>query len=769
MPDESFTELLPIVDDSDDVIKGSRIGSVSQARDIYCWLRDADEDSRYNRAKLQVVLDGAPPADPAKLRKSGQSGIANVNIGLLKHFLTESTRPLLDQINKSEKFLNIKLKQFGDEDLSAYASIIEEEHFNMVTREPSFNFRKQNLVRQYVTHGVVVPYWEDDRDWRWKSEPLGEFVIPHMTEATEDAIEVACMRQTMKPHELVFHLNHDSEHWDKDEIMRTLRSAKHRDGGSWDDPEREVAKFKDNDLWASSKLSEIRVVHLWVKELDGAVSHFIFTEDGSCDEFLYKHEKRFSHQSEAFQVMTYGVGTNGYYHSIRGLGYDALPLVQEINRLISSMIDAMRTQGKLPIKPTTEDAAQNLRYMEFAGFSIMPRNYEVVSAPVPNYSQTLFPGIGMLMGMLNQSVSSYSVEGRDGMGDSRKTQAEVMARLQQMSQMSSGNAELFNAGWARLLKKQAEKIFSKNYRKEFRGGEEVADMKRRCEERGVPPEVWDLIDLDGTTVVPAVGAGSAAYQTMILERLLTFLGQGFFDAEGEERLKRMAVRMITNNEITKSLCGDGHVGRPTNDDRFALLENNSMSDGKPVVVLPNDMHLVHLAVHLGAYDAEVPTGSIADDLGVLQQAMQADDEQTIVELTPIITYKHQHAVEHLGRVQQSPQAARYRQQLQQIGGMLENVQKRAAAIQRRMAQEQAEQDAVNPEGAVPRGITGQWNLAESLNQSQNKLRQNQVEFEQRMRFREEEFRQELDHKDRAKAMDLQLKLAENAGNQLIDE
>lgn len=776
MPDDTNDQVkaadaygaLTAVDDQGEPLKSSRVSSVQEALDLFRWMWDGDRESRNNRAKLVAIMNGCPPADPEKLKATGQRGVANINTGLLRHYLTESCRPLLDQVNKVEKFLNIKIKTEGDEDFSREENIIAEEHFRMVTNEPSYNFRKQNLILQYVTHGVTVPFWEDDVDWRWRSEPLGEFLIPHMTEATEDAIEVSCMSHSMKPHQLIRHLKGDSEHWDKEEIKRVLKNACPKGTTTQDDPERMVNSIKDNDLWYNSKLGDIKVVDMWVTESDGKVSHFMFSEDGKCSNFLYKHERRYDHQSQAYLIFTYGVGTNGYYHSIRGLGYEAMPYVQEINRLVSNFIDAMRLGAKLTLQPASENVSQELNFFEHSAYLVMPKGYNVIQRPTQNFAQTIIPGISVLQSMLGQNMSSFSVEDQGGIGDARKTQAEVMARLQQMAQASGGNAELFDQSWSRLLKEQFRRQMRENYRPEEPGGQQIKEWKRRCEARGVDKSIWKKVDIEGTTIVPAVGAGSAAQQMVTMERLLQFLGMGFFDAEGEERLKRMAVRMYTNNEITQSLCGEIEVGRPMQDDRNALFENNNLTRGGTALVLPNDRHIIHILNHLGSPNAESPTDSISDDLNVLNEAMQTDNEDVILQVVPSITAKHAHAVEHLLQIDNAPQSAMLREQLEQIGGMLENAQKRAAAIERERYE--AQQEAQGAEAEGQQGfVVGQWNLAEQLAKVQYSLEKNNLELEnqrQKLRFDREEHMQNMATKAEQAQLDIALKKSKAIGNEL---
>jgi len=70
-------------------------------------------------------------------------------------------------------------------------------------------------------------------------------------------------------------------------------------------------------LFGRTRTKEVHVLHCYVVEFSGKVSHYITTEDGTLDDFLYKKEDRFESIDECLQIFTYGIG-NGFYHSIAG-------------------------------------------------------------------------------------------------------------------------------------------------------------------------------------------------------------------------------------------------------------------------------------------------------------------------------------------------------------------------------------------------------------------------------------------------------------------
>lgn len=708
----------------DPVKVGGRVSDAGKAYAIYQTMKLGDERSAINRARMRLVLDGFPPYDPEMLRATGQEGIANINTGIMKTYMQEACMPLLDQLNTQEKYINIALKMVKNEekDWEDQISVAEDEHYTLLKNDPMFNYRKVELVRQMVVYGIAVPYFSDAYDWRWRSEPIGEFLIPHMTPANEEAVEVACMVRSRQPHEIAKYLENGTADWDKAAIKQALRNATPRNIKQ-NDWERMQDMWKGNDLWITSQADEVTTVDMWVTEMDSTVSHYIFCEDGRCKDFLYKKIGKFKNRCEAYQFFTFDIATNGFYHSIRGLGFEALPIVQEINRIFSAFMDAVRIQSKLGIQPKNEDALQNLNFVEHSGFFVIPSGVDIPQIPTVNFGQSILPSLDYLSSFLNRKMSHYASDATFS-DYKRRTKAEVMAKVQQLASLGEGNTDLLNQSWDRLVREQFRRIIrpeGPEWTDVEPGGKQVLEYKKRCKERGVEDGFWDRIDIDRCTAEKAVGAGSAAQQIMVMERLMEFFDHGFFDSDGEFSFKKDATRLFTNKEKADRYVGKRDTSRPMQDEKNAVLENKVMESGKPTPVFDNDNHTVHATVHIGTSDSQSPTSSLSDDLAELEQALQSGNEQAILTLVPTLTVKHGHAAEHVEKMRDAPKAAEFRQKLQQIGGTIMNAQKKMIHIQEQQAQAQQQQG-----GGQNAAQEGDFNLERQIVDTQAKLRDKEL-------------------------------------------
>ena len=110
---------------------------------------------------------------------------------------------------------------------------------------------------------------------------------------------------------------------------------------------------------------------MWVKEYDGKYSQFMVCADQQRNEFLYKRIGRFSNTYQAFVVFTYGVGTNGEYHGVRGQGYDVFSINGALNIAYCQVLE-LATYGSAPtFQPRDESAMNELQFLPVGPYNLI--------------------------------------------------------------------------------------------------------------------------------------------------------------------------------------------------------------------------------------------------------------------------------------------------------------------------------------------------------------------------------------------------------------
>jgi hypothetical protein len=578
----------------------SRLKDAKAAYGIYRHLLDADLIASSQRVKVQAMLDGEAPYNAETLRNLGQSYRSNLNFLEAQADLEYALSAYSDLVNGVPQIAEIKTK-YGDENQRGiYGSIISEE-FDRVLRKDwdEFFYNQQRLSHEFVAYGVGFAFFEDDTDWRWKVAGLKDFFVPRGVAASDTRFEFCCARRSYYAHELYQYIKDPKVArqvgWDVEETRRAIINAVPVDtAGVRLDWEEIQVMLKDNDLSLSyARSAEIQTVHYYIQEFDGTITHAIGLRDGSNLNFLYRKDSRFSTINEALVLFTYGIGTNGTLHSIRGLGYKIYPHIQVTNRLRNAIIDSTLLSTSLMIQPQTMDDLQNLTIAYNGPMAILPPNLNIVDRTQPNLSGNALPIAQELTTIRRNNTGSYAPQSVDT-GSGERTATEVNAQLEKEAVLSTQAQNYYYVPWGKLLKEQFRRLSRRNWTQDEPGAAVALAFHRRLKERGVPLEA--LKEVYDVTPLKAVGYGSAQARLLAFNEFMQMLPM--LDETGRANVirDRVAVR-VGYDQVDRYAPSKAVAPRLPIDGKIAELENDSMQSGRSVTVQPNENHAVHLQVH----------------------------------------------------------------------------------------------------------------------------------------------------------------------------
>jgi hypothetical protein len=663
--------------------KGSRLSSVTAAEGIFASLQRADESSNVNRSRVQAMFDGAPPYDPAVLRSTNQSSRCNLNFGEAQRFLDLATSGYVDLVDSVNTLVQVETRAGEPGARMRNDTIVAEELTRALRDWPEFYGTYLRLVNQFLMHGIGVAYFEDERDFRFRACGLSDFLIPRQTQASEHSIEVACARRNYMVHELYkFIENPDlaaQRGWDVEEVRRVIRTATTQASGQrntdWEDLQREL---KNNDLYTGIRANIVQVVNMWVREFDGSVSHFMFSEN-TPKSFMLQRVSRFPDPEQAYLLFSYGVGTNGTYHSVRGLGHRIYNHVQTSNRLQCQLVDSAMMSSSIMLVPETPRALNDLSLAYYGPYSVLPPNFRVVEKGVPNLAQSVEPALNNIARQLNDNLDFYN-SGGALRGSPYRSKMQVQAELEQATRLTSSQLNQFYASWRRLLRECVRRLVN-GAKSDFA----VREFYTRCAERGVSADIIRSLDHAKTVATRAVGFGNATNRTAALadiEQLMPML-----DEFGKRNVvfDRVAARVGYENAVR--YVQQPEEPRPPGEAKIAELENSVLSAGQQVSVQPGELHETHLAAHLPV---------------LVQMASAIDSgEADLLQVAPIMQVFNEHCAQHLQALAEDPTALAVvnetKQVLQQVGQKLLNASRQAQKQQRAAQPEgDAEQPAADP-------------------------------------------------------------------------
>lgn len=670
----------------------SRLTDVAAAISIYETLLRADEKSNINRSRIQAMFDGEPPYPQAKLVASGQGARCNLNFGEAARLLDTAMAGYVDLISSVKNVASVVTTAGEEAERLRNDTVISEEASKTIRDWPEFHSSFLRLSNEFIAHGVGVTYFENEYDWRFRTCGLADFLLPRQTVASEHAIEVAVSRRDYQVHELYSFISDperaESIGWNVEAVKQAIMAANSSDNRTsftdWENTQREL---KNNDIYTGIRSNTVAVLHFWVREFDGTVSHYMAAYDRRStsklktnkQDFLYRQVSRYENPEQAFILFTYGVGTNGTYHSVRGLGHRIFNHIQTSNRLRCQMVDGAMLASSVMLQPTSQRALDELALQYYGPYAVLSPNVDIVEKAAPNLTNSVVPALSDMSNQLNDSAGFYSTRSA-ATGSPYRSRLQVEAELEAATRLTSANLNLFYASFTRLVREMVRRITTGR-----KSDPAIREFFRRCAERGVDAAVIRSIDHSKTTANRAVGSGNAAARAAILNELNEVLP--LLDEQGRRNLVYDRVASRVGYETVDRYATQPEQPRPSVETKVAELENNTLMTGTQVNVYPNELHETHLQIHLPLIQqllSGIETGEL-DPMAVLTGL------RALLE----------HVAGHSQFVSQDPTAAGIAAQTREVvnnaGNVVANFERRLAAQQR--DQQNAGQQAQDQQSA----------------------------------------------------------------------
>lgn len=696
----------------------ARLKDPASLRAIYAKFCTDDEKSALQRDATQRLLDGEPPYSEEELIASGQPDTTNINVDGAAETLEKALAPIYALVQSTEDLVSVSTLFGADEDKADYNTILSAEISRTIRENPTHPFQTARLGTKHIWDGMAIGHWQDELDWRFRSAGLGQFYFPRKAFACEDEVEVAICYEEMDVTKLYQKIKNEENAtkrgWSVPDIKRAIQKAS-PGGSAHMDWEQLSEQLKNNDVSINVTTPTIKIIHGFIREFSGKVSHYMTTETAmdKDEKFLYCRRENYASNTEAFILFPYGIGTNTKIHGIRGLGYKIYPTEQQRNRSYSRLIDQSNLASSLMMQAENEEALATIGLQYYGNLAVIPPECKVVPYAAPDLQRTVMPVIQMMEQIRAKRTEGYNSDSAF-QGDQRKTKGEVFAKLEQNASLSDTQLDFWNAPYQRLLQQMVRRMSRKTYVTQDPGGREVADLHLRLVKAGVPLEALFQLDIKATKLVKAIGAGSPSARTLAFQQVAELVPH--MDDVGQAWVYRQRAIIYLGVDGANQCFPRNGVKRTTLDTNVAILENGQLLEGNPIPIQSSDKHLAHAREHMKP----------------LIEGFQAEQQGQvpIEEIGPRLSELYNHTTEHVQRISGDPssveEAAEMRQILQQVGEVVSNGIK--------AAQKQAEKQAA--EGAQEQPGTSAKTLAD-VEMSREKNRRDEETHQMRLRQMQE--------------------------------
>jgi|694.fasta_scaffold09072_20 hypothetical protein len=683
-----------------DVTAAARVKRASDVVSQYQTLFNEDYIASRDRAVVQSMADRNAPYSDSRLRQLGISGITNVNWGDLGIAQMEAEKPYNSVLMSMSHFGIVPFKNGVMTDVEAEEKeiVVAEELHRMITEWRDFRFRWKMNAHFFTMWGVSFTYREDNLDWRWKVSSLQDVKVPRGTQATVNEVDRIFMKADMTPSDLFAKIR-DPEvgrlaGWNEAQIRMSCANAQPKPLNT-QSPEDMQAMWKDNSVYSGNTNIVVQVVHGFVKEVDGSVSHYIvdYTLNTAEAQFIYEKKGKFADMSEFINAYLFGVGTNGDFHSIRGNAFNLFPSAAALNKLRCKLVDKANDEANTFLSTDNEDATIDNMIVPRGPYFQLTTGVNFVERATPPVAGNLVPAIEEMEQTFRVQSSGMAPRSTAQTERGQKTKYELQRADEIDSSLTSDSMDMFLDSWKWDYREVVKRVINPDLQEDHPGGKQAFDFRRRCEQRGVPYVLLQQLDFDNINLNRGIGRGSSAERRSVLSNLNdTIFGR--LDPEGQQILTRDTIAAQTDYRYALMLVPRQAGQRPPVDKQIANIENMDLKTGSDAVLVPNQNHIVHVGTHLEllqAYDAAI-----------------AEVQVELKDAIPVMLKASEHCNEHMQYIDPESQPYRtYKQALQQLNEVITNGAKHLEADQRK-AQKAMEKGLPPPEeDGTPPGVHGQ--------------------------------------------------------------
>ena len=458
--------------------------------------------------------------------------------------------------------------------------------------------------------------------------------------------------------------------------------------------------MNDKDVLDGMTSEKVRVAHVFQKEFDGKISHWIVEREGSeyssrltgekPDGELFKKIGRYDNWNECFWA-TFHETTDGSWNGASGIGKTIVQHMQVKAKLQNAAVDLAFFRSAINLRANNEGNFDRVAVIRQGPINVYPAGYEPLN----------------VAGFVGDIDSVLALDANIENSVARNT-----GTYRQLPEKAAGNpltatGELLRTQAATVLTNSAvtrfyadlDRLYSELYRRSTIGGvpknsqnKAVREFIKRCEDRGVTAD--ELRQVRDVRAYRNIGNGSLVMRQQNLASLGSL--SSLFPPKGQENWIRDSVSALTNVETANRYFPSDPTRTVTLDHQVAQLENHSLTQGSPVVFNPEENHVIHAQQHL----------RVATE-GLQSVQHRANPEQVLAALNGIMPHAELHIKALEGNPARQNEAKLLRRQWDQISQQAEQLQKMADAMRKQQAK-QAEaaqkaksiQDKSDPETAM---------------------------------------------------------------------
>lgn len=558
-------------------------------------------------AQIEKKYNGEPPYSTVKLNEMGEGWKANTCYRFLAGRINK-TWPRLSNRIESSRYITAATLPAINPDAAKKSDLFRKVVSETVTNWSGWPVFLQGLCLQMVKNGFTFMAYTEQFEWRPRMYRLDKAFVPEGTPIMEQDIPFFSIHEDFEVHEIIqkiqdleparaagWNIEHTVEAINKSCPIPRVITGTIVDSLQWQDLVREL-------IPSTSFQKGFNVVPTWrlfYKEFDGTVSVRLIAEKTGKEIFYAPSQYRQMSDVVLPFVFEYG---NGKVYGSQGVGTILYDTAANIEKARNAINDNARNRNRWQLE--CEDAAAVTR----AKLTVKD-NYVIVSGAKLNMGANSLPDVvesSLTLDSANEKwadeiIGTYYPSVSDKAGD--ESAAAVQINALNAAELRDANLRnflyQFQLGVAMLSRRLLNPIST----------DEVAQVAyKTLIDGGLSPE--EIAFLANQTPRGTVLEYSEAKTQRTIGFLVGVRGNPAYDQHAVEEL---IATMSTDSDIAAKIL------LPVDDQTQTLTglnqqtgENTTLGTGVPMTPIPNNNHLVHMAVMEGQHDPV--TGSYVNDM-----------------------------------------------------------------------------------------------------------------------------------------------------------
>lgn len=599
------------------VVAPERFKNAGEIIDLCNQMVSADRLRVPWRASIDGLVNGNATYKLSSLKAKGQGWRARVNYRGAEGLLQARQTPFFDLVTEVDPCIEVCLDYGKGVDKQDWENAIAKNFHLMLMKRWRANYNYHIPLQQLtmLKHGIGYHIWPGNKNkWTPDTPTTGSVLFPEgATLNIQEKLDYFMLRDWVPGYGLYDYIRNERAAaklgWNISSTWQAMaQSSKTRFPGSSltrFNQETFQREMKSGDIGTTAaRQSGLWLNSLFVKEIEsGKISQYTVAEGISVSakesagdpwaNCLFKQRDRFN--DWPLVIFPFDIGSDGFLHTVRGLGARTKDFFELMNRVTNAMADQILVGSLMTVKQTGQTDPDKLKLMRLGMMNIIPQGLDIVpSLQFPPLAQGPIAFTQYLQNAMQTNNESY-MQGTPEPKD-RETAQSFTMRSQNSGQVAKGVHSLYGSNYQMLL----DKMFRIASKKEATIGNSVSaklakEFHDRCAKDGVPPDA--LKNVYEVNEVLSTGAGSAAARIDALMTILKLIYPSTTEPRKINIERDLVATLVSSSKVDRYARSHEDNSLPDEDASLAVVENNGLSTGGDALVSSQQDHVEHLTYH----------------------------------------------------------------------------------------------------------------------------------------------------------------------------